>query len=58
MEDFVAAVKVFSQDKNWSELKDYINQSASLIAKNAAKIDSAISALDPSEHTLGFLGLM
>ncbi|XP_057315383.1 COP9 signalosome complex subunit 3-like isoform X2 [Hydractinia symbiolongicarpus] len=58
MEDFVAAVKVFSQDKNWTELKVYINESASLIAKNASKIDSALSALNPAEQTLGYLGLI
>ena len=58
MEDFVAAVKVFSQDKNWKELKEYINESAGLIAKNASKIDSAISALDPFDHSLGYLGLV
>jgi len=58
MEDFVAAVRVFSQDKNWTELKEYINESASLISKNASKIDSAIAALSPVDQSLGYLGLI
>jgi len=58
MEDFVAAVRVFSQDKNWTELKEFINESASLISKNASKIDSAIAALSPVEQSLGYLGLI
>jgi hypothetical protein len=58
MEDFVAAVKGFCQDQNWKGLGDYINDSSALISKNASKIDSAISALDPKDHTLGYLGLL
>ena len=58
MEDFVAAIRVFSQDKNWNELKEYINDSAALITKNASKIDSAIAALTPQEQSLGYLGLI
>lgn len=58
MEDFVAAVKVFCQDQNWKELNDYIHESGTLILKHASKIDSAIGALDPAEHTLGYLGLL
>lgn len=58
MEDFVAAIRVFSQDKNWTELKEYINESASLITKNASKIDSAVAALSPIEQSLGYLGLV
>jgi len=58
MEDFVAAIRVFSQDKNWTELKEFINESASLITKNASKIDSAIAALSPLEQSLGYLGLI
>lgn len=58
MEDFVAAVRVFSQDKNWTELKEFINESAALISKNASKIDSAIAALSPVDQSLGYLGLI
>ncbi|XP_066934709.1 COP9 signalosome complex subunit 3-like [Clytia hemisphaerica] len=58
MEDFVTAVKVFCQDQNWKGLGDYINESVPLITKNASKIDSAISALDAKDHTLGYLGLI
>lgn len=58
MEDFVAAVKVFCQDQNWKGFSDYINDSSSLVSKNASKIDSAIAAFDPTDHTLGYLALM
>ena len=58
MEDFIAAVKVYCQDQNWKGLGIFINESVSLINKNSSKIDSAISALDPKDHTLGYLGLM
>ena len=58
MEDFVAAVKLYSNDKNWSQLVEYINGSFETLIKNAGKIDSAIGALDPEQNTLGFLGLL
>lgn len=58
MEDFVAAVRVFSQDKNWTELKEFMNESAAVITKNASKIDSAIAALSPVDQSLGYLGLV
>ena len=58
MEDFVAAVRVFSQDRNWAELQEFMNESAALISKNASKIDSAIAALSSQEQSLGYLGLI
>ena len=58
MEDFVATVKLYSEDKNWPQLVECINSSVETIVKNAAKIDAAIGALDPVLHTIGFLGVM
>jgi len=58
MEDLVAAIRVYSQDKNWTELKEFINDSAAVITKHASKIDSAVAALSPVEQSLGYLGLV
>ena len=58
MEDLVATVKVFSQDKNWTELKELLNESAPLILKNAAKIDDSLASLDPEQHTLAYVIFM
>ncbi len=58
MEDFVAAVKVYSDDKNWAQLVECINSSVETIVRNASKIDAAIAALDPVQNTIGFLGVL
>ncbi len=58
MEDFVAAVKLYSDDKNWAQLVECINSSVETIVKNASKIDAAIGALDPVQNTIGFLGIL
>ena len=58
MEDFVAAVKLYSDDKNWTQLVECINSSVETIVKNASKIDAAIAALDPVQHTIGFMGIL
>ncbi|XP_065057189.1 COP9 signalosome complex subunit 3-like [Rhopilema esculentum] len=58
MEDLVAAIKLYSDDKNWTQLVECINSSVETIVKNASKIDAAIDALDPAQHTIGFLGIL
>eukprot|EP00794_Sanderia_malayensis_P019975 gene19975-21933_t len=58
MEDFVAAIKLYSDDKNWTQLVECINSSVEIIVKNASKIDAAIGALDPVQNTIGFLGIL
>ena len=58
MEDLVAAIKLYSDDKNWTQLVECINSSVETIVKNASKIDAAIDALDPVQHTIGFLGIL
>ena len=58
MEDFITAVKLYSDDKNWTQLVECINSSVDVIVKNASKIDAALAALDPVQHTIGFMGIL
>jgi len=58
MDDFVAAAKVYSQDKNWTDLKKYMMDSVPLLEKNASKLNTALASLDPEQHSLAFARLM